>query len=88
MSRGGMACSMSSPAPPWLNDVKSKQVVFDGIWHHVVWVDENGAARLYVDGVVDATDFTYYRSNLVLNTTCRGRALPRLGRPLFLWIGG
>ena len=76
--------NVKSSASPWLNDVRSRQVVFDGAWHHVVWVDENGAARLYVDGVVDANDFTYYRSNLVLNSTAVG-ALYRASAGLYFF---
>ena len=30
---------------------------FDGTWHHVAWVDSNGVAALYVDGVQDPTVF-------------------------------
>ena len=37
--------------------------VFDGTWHHLAWVDHgDGPARLYVDGVLDPTDFSYTRS--------------------------
>jgi len=39
---------------------ESTTPVFDDTWHHVLWVDDAaGGARLYVDGVQDATDFTY-----------------------------
>jgi hypothetical protein len=55
-----------------LSDRKSTRVVFDGTRHHVVWVDENGRAKLYVDGVLDETDYTYTRSNLVLSVTAVG----------------
>jgi hypothetical protein len=36
--------------------------VFDAIWHHICFTDNNGAAKLYVDGVQDSQDFTYTRS--------------------------
>lgn len=36
--------------------------VFDGSWHHVVFSDNNGTAALYIDGVLDATNFNYTRS--------------------------
>ena len=55
-----------------MSDRKSTRTVFDTTWHHVVWVDENGKGKLYVDGVLDETDFTYNRSNLVLNATAVG----------------
>ncbi|MAG56444.1 MAG: hypothetical protein CMJ83_09150 [Planctomycetes bacterium] len=38
---------------------QSTSAVFDGTWHHLAWVDDGGNARLYVDGVQDATDFSY-----------------------------
>ena len=38
---------------------KSTRPAFDGTWHHIAWVDEGGDARLYVDGVLDETDFSY-----------------------------
>lgn len=32
---------------------------FDDEWHHIVWVDENNEATLYIDGEVDSTfDYT------------------------------
>jgi hypothetical protein len=40
--------------------VQSVSPVFDGTWHHMAWVDDGaGAGRLYVDGVLDAADFSY-----------------------------
>ncbi len=48
---------------------------FDDTWHHIAWVDEDGAARLYVDGVLDGGDFNYTRAELDLNTTTIGGIL-------------
>jgi len=48
---------------------------FDETWHHIAWVDEDGAARLYVDGVLDGGDFNYTRAELDLNTTTIGGIL-------------
>jgi len=53
----------------------STQVAFDDNWHHIVWVDNNGYPRLYVDGVLDATDFNYVRGALTLHTTSIGGLL-------------
>ena len=50
----------------------SSTIVFDGAWHHVAWVDANGTATLYIDGNVDATDFTYQKPSLSLNTSSIG----------------
>lgn len=52
-----------------VNHRRGQRTVFDGNWHHVTWVDANGAARLYVDGVLDPTDFTYTRGTITPNTT-------------------
>ena len=68
---------------PGMSDRKSTRTVFDGTWHHAVWVDENGKGKLYVDGVLDETDFTYSRSNLVLSATAVG-ALFRTSAANFL----
>lgn len=48
--------------------------VFDDSWHHVVWTDRNGQARLYVDGVLDGTGFNHSRAGqtLTLNQTSIG----------------
>ena len=42
-----------------LDDVSSNGVVFDDSWHHIVWVDNNGSAELYIDGLRDSADFSY-----------------------------
>lgn len=46
--------------PPLLDKV-STTIVFDNVWHHIVITDDNGALKLYVDKVLDATDFTYVK---------------------------
>jgi hypothetical protein len=42
-----------------LNSRPSTAVGFDNNWHHIVWTDDNGQGRLYIDGVLDLTDYTY-----------------------------
>jgi hypothetical protein len=49
--------------------------VFDDTWHHVVWVDNNGDAKLYIDGLLDSTDFSYTRGPRSANTTSVGAIL-------------
>ena len=64
---------------PGMADRTSTRVVFDNTWHHVVWVDENGKAKLYVDGLLDPTDFGYQRGAPLLEATALGalvRATP------------
>ena len=54
----------------------STTTVCDDTWHHFCWVDNNGDADLYIDGVLDATNFNYTRSGtFTLNTTTIGAAL-------------
>jgi hypothetical protein len=48
---------------------------FDDTWHHIAWVDENGGARLYVDGLLDGGAFNYTRATLDLNATAIGGIL-------------
>jgi hypothetical protein len=62
-----------------LSHRKSSGVAFDGNWHHIAWVDDNGAGRLYIDGVQDSVNFTYARGTLTPNTASVGgiqRAAP------------
>ena len=58
-----------------LNSRVSTRAVFDDTWHHVVWTDANGEGKLYIDGVLDETDFSYTRGNLSLNQTSLGAVL-------------
>src|SRR5207244_1661011 len=51
---------------------KSARAVFDNSWHHLVWTDANGKGKLYVDGNLDETDYTYTRGGLTLNLTVIG----------------
>ena len=48
---------------------------FDDTWHHIAWVDENGGARLYIDGLLDGGDFNYTRGTMALDTTSIGGIL-------------
>lgn len=50
-----------------LNHRKTSLVAFDGTWHHVAWVDNNGYGTVYVDGVPDTNDFSYNRSTISAN---------------------
>lgn len=51
----------------------SNGVVFDDYWHHIAFVDNNGSATLYIDGIVDRT-FSYTKPTLTLNTSSIGAA--------------
>lgn len=50
----------------------STRVALDGNWHHVVWTETNGQARLYIDGALDESNFNYTRGTLTLNQTTLG----------------
>ncbi len=47
--------SASSP----VDQKRSLGVALDDTWHHVVWTDNAGTAKLYIDGVQDAQNFNY-----------------------------
>jgi len=54
----------------------STRPVFDNQWRHIVWTDANGLAKLYIDGDLDETDYTYDRPILSgLNQTSIGGVL-------------
>ena len=54
-------------------DRQSAGAVFDGAWHHVVWTDLAGTARLYLDGAVtDTVSFAYTTGTLTMDTTTIG----------------
>ncbi len=55
-----------------LNHRQSTNTALDGNWHHVAWVDNNGQAKLYIDGVLDIADFNYTRGVLTANATAVG----------------
>ena len=57
------------------NHPLSQAEPFDDTWHHIAWVDNNGTAMLYVDGLFDGGDFTYTRGTMDLNTTSIGGIL-------------
>lgn len=47
----------------------STKTALDGTWHHVVWTETNGQAKLYIDGELDPTDFSYVRGPLTVDQT-------------------
>lgn len=63
---------------PTVNARRSTRIVFDNNWHHLVWTDANGQGKLYIDGVLDETDFTYTRAPLTPDLTSLGAVI----RPL------
>lgn len=52
-----------------LKNTNSSLIVFDNRWHHVVWSDGSGAAKLYVDTVLDPTNYSYTRGTIGVNRT-------------------
>ncbi len=53
---------------------RGNRAAFDGAWHHVALVDNNGSLTLYVDGILD-TNLTYVRGTLSANTVAVGGLL-------------
>jgi hypothetical protein len=66
-------------------------VPFDGSWHHVAWVDSNGVARVYIDGVLDPKIFhtkilepvNGNAGTMTLNTLALGAVLKAAGASSF-----
>ena len=54
---------------------KSNGDAFDGTWHHIAWVDQNGNADLYIDGVRDTANFDYSKEPIALNVSSIGAVL-------------
>jgi hypothetical protein len=55
-----------------LLDRVSTTPVLDSTWHHVVFTETNGQGKLYIDGRLDDSDFTYTRGTLNLSQTAVG----------------
>lgn len=55
----------------------SNTTVFDNTWHHIVWTDNAGTARLYVDSVQDSTSFNYTPAALGTVDRCTVGAIVR-----------
>jgi len=53
----------------------SASAAFDDAWHHIAWVDDDGDATLWIDGVRDTTNFSYARPDLPVNRTSIGAIL-------------
>jgi hypothetical protein len=53
----------------------SQGIAFDDTWHHIAYVDSSGQAAVYIDGVLDATNFNYTKGTLTLDTTAIGGVL-------------
>jgi hypothetical protein len=62
-----------------LVDRVSTRPVLDSNWHHIVWTETNGLAKLYIDGQLDETDFTYTRGALFLDQTIIASILRQAG---------
>ena len=72
---GQFAAYIRPDAGTTLNHPLSQAEPFDDTWHHITWVDDNGTATLYVDGLLDGGDFNYTRGTMALDTTSIGGIL-------------
>lgn len=59
------------------SDKSTTTTVLDNSWHHIAYTDNLGTARVYVDGVQDATSFSYTPSSLGTVDRCTVAALVR-----------
>lgn len=56
-----------------VNVVVGTTIVVKNSWNHVCWVDNNGTATLYINGVADATNYNYTPATpYTLNTSAIG----------------
>ncbi len=55
-----------------VNHRHSDRDAFDDTWHHIAWVEVDGTATLYIDGVPDAVNFSYTRGTLPKDATTIG----------------
>jgi hypothetical protein len=74
-----------SSKEPLIDNVSAEATAFDDNWHHLAWVDDNGVAKLYVDGRLDVTMFAYERKKFSLNYIAIG-GLPR-DPPVYFFQG-
>jgi dienelactone hydrolase len=68
-------------------DRQSAGAVFDSAWHHVVWTDSKGTARLYIDGALDAVSQSYAPGTLTMNTTTIGALERKPGDLMYPFVG-
>ncbi|HWN94288.1 MAG TPA: LamG-like jellyroll fold domain-containing protein [Methylomirabilota bacterium] len=82
-TNGAIRVFVRNNAATVLLDRTSTGTPLDGTWHHVVWTETNGEARLYIDGLLDETSFHYTRGSLSLDTTTIGALLNASGASNF-----
>jgi hypothetical protein len=72
-SAGTVEVTIRSPlGVDLVQHVHSAGIAFDGSWHHIAWVDDEGDASLWIDGVRDSADFSYDWQALGLDRTTIG----------------
>lgn len=58
-----------------IDNLTAEAIVYDDEWHHITWIDENGIAKLFIDGKLDVTSYDYERKNTRLNYLSFGALL-------------
>jgi hypothetical protein len=66
-----------------VNHRRTSLIAFDGSWHHIAWVDNNGFGRLYVDCVPDTNVFNYTRVPLQGNILSLGAVVSTTARNFY-----
>lgn len=67
-----------------LNAVASTGNVYDGVWHHLAFTNNNGTAALYIDGAKDGTNYNYTPSGTYAPTISTIGALVRTSTTYYL----
>jgi hypothetical protein len=67
-------------------------VISDDTWHHWLWTDDNGTAKVYIDGVSVISDeiddeWSYTHGTLTLNTTTIGALVRRPADAKYPFLG-
>jgi hypothetical protein len=68
-----------------IDHIASTNDVFDNTLRHIHWIDNAGDTSLYINELLDATDFNYTPGTLTLNTTTIGAILRTT--PTFFFAG-
>jgi hypothetical protein len=58
-----------------VDNIPSQMPAFNNEWQHIAWVDNDGSAKLYINGVPDPIQYDYQRTAMRLNNLSIGGLL-------------
>ena len=69
-------------SPP-VNHSSTTNVLFDGNWHHLAWVDNYGVVSVYLDGVLEtgSSAFSYFPTTLIEPTAVNSSGVSTFTAP-------